>query len=114
MLAASAWLPRLELAPLSQKDVEILARSIEPRRVEPGERLFAQGDRAQMVWIVREGELELAVKGAAGRRTVVQVLHARDVVGDVEMLLRTPHAYGAWAGADGAAFSAFGERTSTP
>ncbi len=105
-LREAAWIARClgrgELAPLSQKDVELIARSIEPRRMEPGERLFAQGDRAQMVWIVREGEIELAVKGEKGRRTVVQVLHARDVIGDIEMLLGTPHAYGAWAGAESA------------
>lgn len=106
-LREAAWIARClgrgELAPLSNRDVELLARSIEPRRINAGERLFAQGDRAHMVWIVRGGEIELAVKSAKGRRTVVQVLHAQDVVGDVEMLLGTPHVYGAWGGAEGAA-----------
>jgi CRP-like cAMP-binding protein len=100
----AAWIARClgrgELTPLTSKDVEFLAHSVAARQLQPGERLFGEGDQPNRLWIVQRGELELAVKRAGGRRRVVQVLHGGDVVGDVEMLLRTAHAFGAWAAGD--------------
>jgi CRP-like cAMP-binding protein len=48
------------------------------------------------VWIVRQGQIELAV-GSGRRRVVVDVLRAGDVDGDIPLLLDMPMAYTARA-----------------
>lgn len=97
----AAWVARsvgrAELSPLTPDEVHRLAEHLEPRYLQPGERLFAAGEPPTTVWILRSGELELAVRTETRRRQAVEVLHPGDVTGDVEMLLDVPHPFGAWA-----------------
>lgn len=100
-LREAAWIARCvgrdDLSPLAPEEADRLAEHLEPRYLHPGERLFAQGDTADTVWILRSGEVELAVRTGTRRRRVVEVLHHGDVTGDVEMLLGVPRPFGAWA-----------------
>jgi CRP-like cAMP-binding protein len=66
------------------------------RQFESGAALFATGDEAAGVWIVRHGQIELAV-GSGRRRAVVDVLRPGDVDGDIPLLLAMPMAYAAHA-----------------
>lgn len=97
----AAWIARCvgrdALSPLTPDEADRLAEHLEPRHLHPGERLFAQGESAATVWILRSGEVELAVRTGGRPRQVVEVLHPGDVTGDVEMLLGVPRPFGAWA-----------------
>jgi CRP-like cAMP-binding protein len=108
----AAWIARCvgrgASAPLHVEDVSALAGSVQPQEFVPGTVVFPAGQPASGVWIVRQGQLELAV-GSGRRRAVVDVLRPGDVDGDIPLLLEMPLAYTARALTD--ATCLFLERT---
>lgn len=96
----AAWVARCVgrgiTAPLLREDVAALAETLAARQFEPGAVLFAAGHSSTGVWIVRHGQVELAV-GSGRRRAVVDVLRPGDVDGDIALLLAMPMAYTARA-----------------
>lgn len=50
-----------ELNMWSRTRVRMLARTLEPRRFPPGCTLYRQGDVSDMLWVVREGTVELTM-----------------------------------------------------
>lgn len=91
----AAWVARCvgrgQSAPLQPDDVTALASMLTVRAFGPGSVLFG-GGRAPGVWIVRDGQVELAV-GSGRRRAVVQLLRPGDVDGDIQLLLDMPLPY---------------------
>lgn len=87
---------RAESAPLRPGDVEELAHYLSPRALEAGEPLHRVGGEPAGVYIVKEGCLELAVPGKAGR-VVIQTLRPGDVDGDIQLILGIPMPYEARA-----------------
>lgn len=73
------------------------------KEVPAGGALFRQGEPSSGVWIVRSGIFELVV-GTGDDRTVVELLRAGDVDGDVELLLEMPFPYTARATQTGSVF----------
>lgn len=96
----AAWVARCvgrgETAPLTAEDVSALATDLSRLRAERAALVFAAGDSAERVWILRHGRLELSV-GSGRRRVVVHVLHPGDVDGDIQLLLDKPLPYTARA-----------------
>ncbi|GAB3394166.1 HTH-type transcriptional regulator Cmr [Amycolatopsis echigonensis] len=99
----AAWVARCvgrgEAAPLAPADVTALASTLHTQAVPKDTVVFAGGDTPAGVWIVREGQLELAV-GSGRRRLVVHVLRPGDVDGDIPLLLDMPLPYTARALSD--------------
>ena len=89
----AAWVARCvgrgAAAPLSAKDVAALAETLVSKEFTAGTVLFAAQEPPSGVWIVRHGQIELAV-GSGRRRVVVDVLRAGDVDGDIALLLEMP------------------------
>lgn len=85
-LWVSRCVGRAGATPLRLEDVEDLAGFIRVRTLAAGEPLVKEGDEPTAVCIVREGLLELAVHGSAGRM-VIQTLRAGDIDGDIQLLL---------------------------
>jgi len=81
-----------ETTPLRTEDVDGLARFIAVRTLAAGEPLQRAGQVPAAVSIVRQGGLELAVHGPAGRM-VIQTMHAGDIDGDIQILLGMPMPY---------------------
>jgi len=96
----AAWVARCvgrgDAAPLLRQDVAALAGTLQTLQLSPGAVLFAAGQPSPGVWIVRQGQIELAV-GSGRRRAVVDVLRPGDVDGDITLLLDMPLAYTARA-----------------
>jgi CRP-like cAMP-binding protein len=96
----AAWVARCvgrgAAAPLLRQDVTALAGTLVVRQFDGGAVLFAAGDAPTGVWIVRQGQVELAV-GSGRRRVVVDVMRPGDVDGDIALLLAMPMAYTARA-----------------
>ncbi|MEO3759676.1 Crp/Fnr family transcriptional regulator [Mycobacterium sp. B14F4] len=96
----AAWVARCvgrgAAAPLTPADVAALAGTLVSREFASGTVLFAAGRPPAGVWIVRQGQIELAV-GSGRRRVVVEVMRAGDVDGDIALLLDMPNAYTARA-----------------
>jgi CRP-like cAMP-binding protein len=92
----AAWVARCvgrgKSAPLRPADVTALASMLAVRAFPPASVLFAGGEQAPGVWIVREGRIELSV-GSGRRRAVVQLLRPGDVDGDIQLLLEMPLPY---------------------
>ena len=96
----AAWIARCvgrgATAPLHAQDLSALAGSLQAKELTPGTVVFGAGQPASGVWIVRQGQIELAV-GSGRRRAVVDVLRPGDVDGDIPLLLDMPLAYTARA-----------------
>ncbi|GAW49232.1 MULTISPECIES: Crp/Fnr family transcriptional regulator [unclassified Nocardioides] len=96
----AAWVARCvgrgETVPLGPEDVAALAGSLQTRSLQPGQVLFAAGTGPAGVWLVRSGQVELAV-GSGRRRAVLAMLGEGDVDGDIPLLLRMPPPYTARA-----------------
>lgn len=96
----AAWIARCvgrgASAPLHPDDLSALAGTLQAREFAAGAVIFHADHAADGVWIVRHGQLELAV-GSGRRRAVVDILHPGDVDGDIPLLLEMPLAYTARA-----------------
>lgn len=99
----AAWVARCvgrgASAPLHPDDLSALAGSLEVKDFAPGTVVFPTGQLANGVWIVRQGQIELAV-GSGRRRAVVDVIRPGDVDGDIPLLLDMPLPYTARALSD--------------
>jgi CRP-like cAMP-binding protein len=96
----AAWVARCvgrgAAAPLLREDVTALAGTLVAKQFASGAVLFATGQPPAGVWIVRQGQIELAV-GSGRRRVVVDIMRPGDVDGDIALLLAMPMAYTARA-----------------
>jgi CRP/FNR family transcriptional regulator, cAMP and macrophage regulator len=96
----AAWVARCvgrgASAPLHPNDLSALAETLQAKEFAPGAVVFAADHPASGVWIVRQGQIELAV-GSGRRRAVVDVLRPGDVDGDIPLLLNMPPPYTARA-----------------
>lgn len=96
----AAWIARCvgrgASAPLHPNDLSALAETLQAREFPPGAVVFPADQAASGVWIVRQGQIELAV-GSGRRRAVVDVLRPGDVDGDIPLLLDMPSPYTARA-----------------
>lgn len=72
---------------LSDKERAGLFSVFRERRLEPGEVLFRQGDRADSLYIVRDGFLEVLGEGAGAGRILV-LLGRGQSVGEMSLLDR--------------------------
>ncbi|RVW06386.1 Crp/Fnr family transcriptional regulator [Rhodococcus spongiicola] len=99
-LRQAAWISRCvgrgAAAPLRAEDLVALADLLEVQSLPTGSVMFSAGHSADGVWIVRAGQVELAV-GSGRRRAVVDVLRPGDVDGDIPLLLDMPLTYTARA-----------------
>ncbi|MDK1018535.1 MAG: cyclic nucleotide-binding domain-containing protein [Actinomycetota bacterium] len=70
---------------LPEKDLARLSEGVTDVSLERGEALFAEGDEADMAYVITEGELEI-LKESAGRSVRIAVSQPGDVVGEMAML----------------------------
>ncbi|MGH3577114.1 MAG: Crp/Fnr family transcriptional regulator [Mycobacterium sp.] len=96
----AAWVARCvgrgAAAPLHPSDLSALAGTLQAKEFAPGSVVFLADRAASGVWIVRQGQIELAV-GSGRRRAVVDILRPGDVDGDIPLLLDMPPPYTARA-----------------
>ncbi len=90
--AVARCVGRGQSAPLGAQDITALAGTLSTRHLRAGDVLFPGDGQPAGVWIVRHGQVELAV-GSGRRRVVVGVLRPGDVDGDIEFLLDMPLPY---------------------
>lgn len=74
---------------LRERELEALAALVPPRRFHPGERVLGRGDAVKHLALIHSGRVGL-VGQAAGRRVILSVLGAGDVLGETPVLLGIP------------------------
>ena len=65
-----------------RQTVEGLAKRV---RYDAGETLFRQGDAGDTFYLVQEGEIEISVLSAAGRRLALDVMRKGDLLGEIAL-----------------------------
>jgi MFS family permease len=83
-----ASLPILELA--QRPSIEQLAKASTVEEVDAGTTVIAQGEPADDLYAVLEGELDIEVVDATGRREMVAVARAGDYFGEVGLIHSVP------------------------
>jgi CRP-like cAMP-binding protein len=89
-------LTRADLDALPADDIEALRRFATVVRYPTGDLVFRRGQRADAMYIVASGDIELVAPTATGD-VVVQVIRPGTTVGDLSVMLDMPHAYTATA-----------------
>lgn len=85
-------LTRADVDALPADDIQALSRFATVARHPADEVLFERGERADAMYIVQGGEVEL-VQPTASQKVVVQVVRRGTTVGDLSVMLEMPHAY---------------------
>ncbi len=75
---------------LSNEEVREMVRACELVSFEPGDTLFEQGDEADALFIVGQGELEVVAQSTLGEKVVLAVLGAGTVVGEMSLIQGGP------------------------
>ncbi len=92
---------RSDLSPLAPEDIPRLEAICTPRSVAGGTLLLSAGADAERIYVVRRGEVQLAVRKPLGRQTVALV-RTGGVIGDIPMLCGKPMPFDAVATRDSA------------
>ncbi|MGB3339912.1 MAG: Crp/Fnr family transcriptional regulator [bacterium] len=66
------------------------------RKLEPGEVLFDEGDKGEVMYLIREGKIKIT-KGSAGDEKVLAVLKEGDFFGEMAIIDGSPRSAGAVA-----------------
>lgn len=82
---------------LSAEERELLAQQCEEQAFAPGERLFARGDPGAALYIVAQGEVQLAVVDTTGQRIVLETPGRGDFFGELSLLDSEPRSADATA-----------------
>lgn len=95
-----AWIARdfgrPDFSPFSVAELDELSRILEPLEVEAGQKILSPGEPSNAAYIVREGEVELALRRGP-RRILVGIQRAGGVFGDIPLLCDMPFPYAAVA-----------------
>jgi CRP/FNR family transcriptional regulator, cyclic AMP receptor protein len=73
-------------AGLDRADIAAIAEHCRERRYPKGEMLFARGDPGERIFVVREGQIRLAVATAEGKELNFQVAGPGDMFGEIAVL----------------------------
>ena len=76
---------------LEPEQIRKIAGQAEPRQLEPGERLFAEGADDTSLYVIASGVLELSRQTPAGVETI-GCIGAGEYVGEIGLLTGAPHA----------------------
>ncbi len=71
---------------LAGEEVREMVRACQRRHIQPGEVLFHQDDEANALFIVVQGELEVAAHSPLGEKVVLAILGPGNVVGEMSLI----------------------------
>lgn len=75
--------------PVGDAGLEALASSMERQHPEEGQLLYRQDSEPIGIWAIQSGSVQLTSRPATSR-SLIQILRAGDIAGDVPILLRSP------------------------
>ena len=84
-------------ASINESSLLPLAQECTFEDVERGEILFLQNDSADTAYIVRQGSISIVLNSSDGREMVINEMHNGDLLGELGILTRNPHATSAIA-----------------
>ncbi|CAN5900482.1 hypothetical protein BH23ACT10_BH23ACT10_10620 [soil metagenome] len=89
---------RTDLTPLQQSDIDQLERVVKVRHEPQGAVLISAGTPVTSVYVVRSGEVQLAIRRPLGGRQLVGLVREGGVVGDIPMFCERPMPFDALTG----------------
>ncbi len=89
---------RTDLTPLQQSDIDNLERVVRVRHEPQGAVLIPAGATVDSVYVVRSGEVQLAIRRPLGGRQLVGLIREGGVVGDIPMFCERPMPFDALTG----------------
>lgn len=75
---------------LDRQELLDLAKAVEDREYQSGERLYAQGDTANELWIVAKGGVALSVMGTSGDEEIVDTRRPPAAFGEAALYDEKP------------------------
>ncbi len=84
--AETVFASTLLFGSLTGEEVREVVRACEQEHFEPGECLFRQGEEADSLFIVVQGELEVVGHSPTGEKVVLAVLGPGTVVGELSLI----------------------------
>ena len=89
-MSIADFLKKVDLfAELSDEDLQEICGAVSEMVLPEGELLFAEGDRGDKAYIIKEGQLEI-IKQTSGREVLLAVRGEGDVIGEMALLEEAP------------------------
>jgi CRP/FNR family transcriptional regulator, nitrogen oxide reductase regulator len=79
------------LSPLSDDELEGLAKFAHRRELNEGEFLFWEGDQPQWFYIVEEGKVKVVKQAASGKEFILSLFTPGEIVGEVAVFQGKPY-----------------------
>ena len=79
------------LSPLSDEELDGLAKFAHRRRLNDGEFLFWEGDQPQWFYIVEEGKVKVVKQAASGKEFIISLFTPGEMVGEVAVFQGKPY-----------------------
>jgi len=78
------------LSPLSDEEIEILAKGVEIKKYASGEAVIKQGNEGNSVYLINNGEVEVIVADEKGQSTIIKRLLPSAFFGELSLLTGSP------------------------
>jgi CRP/FNR family transcriptional regulator len=79
------------LSPLSDEELESLAKLAHRRRLDDGEFLLWEGDQPQWFYIVEQGKVKVVKQAASGKEFIISLFTPGEMVGEVAVFQGKPY-----------------------
>jgi CRP-like cAMP-binding protein len=79
------------LSPLSDEELEGLARLAHQRRLDDGQFLFCEGDQPLWFYIVEQGKVKVVKQAASGKEFIISLFTPGEMVGEVAVFQGKPY-----------------------
>ncbi len=85
---------------LSEYDRAFLLEKCQHKQFAAGEHLFSRGDEGSWVLLIQEGMVEISVTAMNGRKSILTLMEAGEMLGEISLLDRQPRSADAVAKTD--------------
>ena len=85
---------------LGERDRSFLLNQCQQKHFSTGEHLFSRGDEGSWVLLIQSGIVEISVTSIGGRRSILTLMEAGEMLGEISLLDRRPRSADAVAKSD--------------
>jgi len=85
---------------LEPRDREFLLDQCQQKHYPKGEHLFSRGDDGSWVLLIQEGTVEISVTSLNGRKSILALMEAGEILGEISLLDKQPRSADAVAKTD--------------
>ncbi len=92
--------PPTILDALDERDREFLLSQCQKQNFAKGEYIFTRGEEGSWVLLIQEGLVEISITSISGRKSILSLMEAGEMLGEISLLDKQPRSADAFAKSD--------------